>query len=406
VVARPVRTKAQSARKEQTLSFFDEGDEPRSAIRSPKPPPRRPAARSRRGTPDDRTLLFRRAGAAALVLVVLIALVLIVKTILNHQAIDGLKSYNTEVAGIVDDELVNVQPFFFHDLDGAFTSSDPAEVPTNLQQLVSTEEGYYRQAEAWSVPAQMVGAQRDFVEALGFRYQALQGIEGLMTKAIASTSDQSGAIKLIAGEMENLLTADTIYAERVKPLIQQALANAGITGETTPDSVFLPDIGWLVPATVAQRIIGDVPSSLGGNPAPGSSPGHALEGVSVESATGSTTTALTTTGINTLPYTPAGITFVLNVLNSGNVPVYGVDTEIEFSKAGLSTSCLRSTAQISKTVPGSTYNSSIVFAPSTCPDLTEFFNVVLKMKAGVVPVRGENDSANNYQTYLVEFTRS
>jgi hypothetical protein len=388
------------------LSFFDEGDEPRTAIRSPQPPPRRAPARARRGPADDRTLLMRRAGAAAIVLLILIGIVLAIKAVLNHQAIQGLKTYNSEVNAIVSEEQMNVRDQFFHDIDGAFTSSDPAEVPTNLQQLVSTEGGYYHQAQAWSVPAQMVGAQRYFVEALGFRYQALQGIEEQMTKAIASSNDQTSAIKLIAGEMENLLTSDGLYAERVLPLIQQALTNAGISGQTTQQSMFLPDIGWLAPATVAARILGDVPTSLGGTPAAGTNPGHELTGVAVQSPNGTQTTPLTSPGINTFAYTPAGITFVLSVLNSGNVKEYGVETEIYFKKAGLDTSCLKSTSQIPATVPGSSYDSSIVFAPSSCADLSDFYNVPLQMTAGVVPVSGEKLKSNNFQTFLVEFTHS
>ena len=100
------------------------------------------------------------------------------------------------------------------------------------------------------------------------------------------------------------------------------MAVAGIAGETTDASAFLPDIGWLTPQTVADRILGHVPSSLGGSSVTGT-PGHALLGVSVESASG-TTTPLSTTTANTFAYTPAGITFVLDVLNSGTLTEHGV----------------------------------------------------------------------------------
>ena len=52
--------------------------------------------------------------------------------------------------------------------------------------------------------------------------------------------------------MELLLASDVIYAERVAPLIEQALASAGITGQTVASSAFLPDVSWLVPQTVAR----------------------------------------------------------------------------------------------------------------------------------------------------------
>lgn len=386
------------------MSFFDDGDEPRTAIRSPQPPPRRPPARARRGRTDDRTLLLRRAAAAAIVLIVLIALVLAIKAILHHQAINGLKNYNGELAALVASEQ-GVRVSFFHELDGAFNSSDPAEVPTTLQQYVSQESDYYHQAQAWSVPAQMVGAQRWFVGALGLRFEALEGIEAEMKDALGLSSNQTSAIELIAGEMEKLSASDVIYADRVRPLVEQALSNAGISGASTPADAFLPDIGWLVPQTVAARILEFVPSSLspaGGAPS-GSTPGHELTGVSVQSSTG-TTTPLAPSGINSFAYTPAGITFVLSVLNSGNVEEHAVQTELEFSKVGLNTACLKSTSEIATTVPGTSYQSSIVFAPSSCPDLSEFYNVPLELTAGVVPVPGEHNKANNYLRFLVEFT--
>jgi len=328
--------------------------------------------------------------------------VLAVKAILNHQALQGLKNYNANVNQIVSQEQTGVRFPFFRQLDGAFTSSDPAEVPTNLQQILSSEAGYYHQAEGWSVPAQMVGAQRYFVETLGLRYEALEGIEAEMKDALGVSSDQGTAIKLIAGDMEKLLASDVLYADRVAPLITQALGTAGIVGETTDASTFLPDIGWLTPQTVADRILGHVPSSLGGSSVTGT-PGHALLGVSVESASG-TTTPLSSTTANTFAYTPAGVTFVLDVENSGNVTEYGVGTEVRFYKKGLDTRCLTTRSQLAQTVPTQSYNSAIVFAPTGCANVSEFFNVPLEMTAEVVPVPGEKYKANNSLSFLVEFT--
>lgn len=390
------------------MSFFDEGDDPRTAIRSPQPQPRRPPDRARRSSTDDRTLLLRRAAAAGIVLVVLIALVLGIKALLNHQAVQGLKDYNNKVASLVagpegEESLVRMP--FFQAIAGAFNSANPSQVAITIQGEVHQEQLYYQQAQGWSVPAQMVGAQRQFVQTLGLRYEALQAIAGEMTSALGSTSNQGTAINEIAGNMELLLASDVIYAERVAPLISQALSEAGITGQTVAASTFLPDISWLNPQTVAQRILGFVPTSLGGGTLPpGQSNGHELLGVSIQGTSGTTPLQSGTTTINRLPYTSAGVTFVLAVKNSGNGPVHDVQTVISFHKAGLNTSCLTSTSQIPVTEPGVSYTSSIVFAPSSCTNLTAFFNQALDMTAEVVPVRGETDKTNNFQHYLVEFT--
>jgi hypothetical protein len=394
------------------LSFFDEGDDPRTAIRSPQPQPRRPPDRGRRSSTDDRTLLLRRAAAAGIVLVVLIALVLGIKALLNHQAVQGLKDYNNKVAGLVGSgqgEQALVREPFFAAIVNAFNSANPSQVAITIQGEVHQEQLYYQEAQGWSVPAQMVGAQRQFVQTLGLRYEALQAIAAEMPSALGSTngstSDQGTAITDIAGNMQLLLASDVIYAERVAPLITQALNQAGITGQTVAASSFLPDISWLNPQTLAQRILGFVPTSLGGGTlAPGQSNGHELVGVSVQGTSGDTPLQSGTTTINRYPYTSAGVTFVLTVKNSGNGVVHDVQTEIYFHKTGLDTSCLKSTSQIPVTSPGQSYTSSIVFAPSSCTNLSAFYNQALEMTAEVVPVRGETDKANNFLHYLVEFT--
>ena len=385
------------------MSFFDEGDEPRTVIRSPQP--RRPAGRSRRSPRDDRTLLVRRGGAAAIVLIIVIGLVLGIKAILDHQALQGLKDYNGKVSQLVSAELTNVRDPFFRETVNAYNSSNPTEVPTTLQQWVQQERTDYLQAQSWSVPAQMVGAQRQFVQALGFRYEALQRIAATMSSVLGVSNDQGAQINAIAGDMEMLLTSDGIYAERVLPLIAEALANAGITGQIPPPSgPFLPDIAWIEPQTVAQRILGYIPTSLGGLPSTGSN-GHELLSVSIRGPNGTTTPLQSgATTVSSYPYTSAGFTFVLTIRNSGTGDVHGVMTSIFFHKTGLNTSCLTTPAPpIAITRPGFDYTTSIVFAPSSSC-LSPFYNQALLMTAKVDPVPGETDKTNNVQHFLIEFT--
>jgi hypothetical protein len=385
------------------LSFFDEGDEPGTQVRMPRQQPRRPQPRGRRAAIDDRTLLVRRGAAAAIILVILIAVVLIVKALLDHQAVAGLRTYDDNVNRLVQGEARTVVLPVFREIDNAFNSSNPIDVPTALQQYVSQEQSDYRTAQGWSVPAQMVGAQRWLVEAFGLRSEALAGIANDMKNALAVGAGQATAIRHIAGEMEKLLSADVIYRDRVQPLIGDALAKAGVVDAVSP-SVFLPDIGWLQPQNVANRILGYVPTSLGGPPVTGS-PGHELLSVGVQ--TGPTTvTPLSAGSLTKLPYTSAGITFVLTVLNSGTLKEHEIQTNIHFFKQGQNTSCLTSTATIPLTTPGTQYQSSILFAPANCGvNLPNFFNEGLLMTAQVETLPGETDKANNRKTFDIEFTR-
>ena len=354
-------------------------------------------------------------AAAGIVLVVLIALVLGIKALLNHQAVQGLKDYNNKVANLVDGlegEQALVRTPFFQAIGGAFNSANPSQVAITIQGEVHQEQLYYQQAQGWSVPSQMVAAQRQLVQALGLRYSALQAIAGEMTSALGSTSgstsDQGTAINEIAGNMQLLLASDVIYAERVAPLIDPGRsAKAGITGQTvSPPAPSCPTSAGSTRQTVAQRDPRLRPDlALGGGTLPaGQSNGHELLGVSVQGTSGTTPLQTGTTTINRLPYSSAGVTFVLDVKNPGNGPVHDVQTVIAFHKAGVNTSCLTSMSQIPVTEPGVSYTSSIVFAPSSCTNLNAFFNQALDLTAEVVPVRGETDKTNNFQHYLVEFT--
>lgn len=384
------------------MSFFDDGDDPRTAVRSPRPQPRRPAARSRGSRTDDRTLLVRRGAAAVIILLVLIGIVLGIKAIFDHQALAGLKTYNNEVTSLTANELSGVRDPFFRDIDNAFNSSSPIEVATALQQIASQEQTFYRQAQGWNVPAQMLGAQRWFVGALGLRSEALADIASQMQKALGVSHGQGPAITRISGDMEKLLSADVLYSDRVAPLILQALANAGVAGSPPPDA-FLPDVGWLVPQTAAQRILSYVPTSLGGTPLPsGTLVGHKLTSVGVLQPDGSVT-PLQSTNVNRLAYTTTGITFVLGFQNSGTVAEHDVGTQITFQKAGFNTSCLSRTNITRTTEAGLSYKSTILFTP-TCENLPAYLNQILAMTAEVDPVSGETDVANNKLSFDVEFT--
>jgi len=378
------------------LSFFDdEGDEPITATRASRPAPRRPSGARRRG-PDDRTLLIRRAGAALVAILVVVVIVLIVKTVIDNQATDALKTYLTKVNTLAGSEST-ARYDLFNQLDLAYNSANQIAVANDVQQEVQAVQTDYRTAQGWSVPSQMLPAQRELVSALGFRYQALRAIENTIPSALG-TGDQTAAITQLAGDMELLLTSDVIYAERVAPLIQQALTTAGITTGTVTPSAFLPDTAWVIPQTVATRILGYVPVSLGGRPQTGSN-GHELLDVTYGSGT-----ALSTSASNTIALGAQGVTFVLTVKNSGTGIVHDVLTKVHFFARGVSTSCLDRTGSIPVTSPAGTYHSTIVVSPpASC---TSFFHRALLMTAEVDPVPGETDTANNKQHFTVVFTPS
>ena len=374
------------------MSFFDEGDEPRTAVTRPRS--RRPGDAHSRSGVDDRTLLVRRAAAALVVVIIIVVAVFGVKAILNSQANQALRDYATNVDGLLSTESSQVQTFFSQ-LDNAYNASNPAAVTGNIQQSVLQEQQDYHTAEGWSVPSQMAGAQRTFVLALGLRYQGLSQIDAQVSAALGVGS-QVTAIRAITGAMELLSASDVLYTERTRPLILEALATAGVTDVTVPANSFLPDNGWLVPQTTAQRILGYVPVAFGGTAAASGAYGHELVGVSGPKG------ALTT-GANVFALGSAGVSFTLQVKNSGTAVVHGEITKITFHSASVPASCLDVRGTIPETVPAVTYPSTLVVnATSTC---SSFYNSPLTMIAEAQPLPGETDRNNNYMHFLVEFTK-
>src|SRR5205814_449515 len=62
------------------------------------------------------------------------------------------------------------------------------------------------------------------------------------------------ATKNIAADMQNFLTSDVVYSQRVAPLIKQGLDDNGVQGQTISTSKSLPSLAWLSPQTVAGSI--------------------------------------------------------------------------------------------------------------------------------------------------------
>ncbi len=384
------------------MSFFEEGDEPRTAI-GPAPP-RRPASRTgggRRPPLDDRTLLARRAGAIGIAFVVVIIVVFAVRAYLSNQETQSLKNYNNEVTTLISEQQSEVADMAFRTLDSSAGASGTGvvELATSLYEDAVTARQEATQAAGWSVPAQMAGAQGDLLLVLDLRYEALNQIQGDISAALGSNGATS-AFERIAGAMGMLYSSDVIYAVRVRPLIEQALTSAGIqvestgaggvpvSGEQVIGSQFLPNQSWLLTGYVAGKLLGNTPSTLGGAPTTGTV-GHKLTGVSVG------TTPLQPGVVNDVPYVK-GIVFTLDFANSGENPVYGVGTQITVNSAEVS--AITATGTVRETLPGQTYMSSLSL-PEAPP-----LHVTLKLVATVDAVPGEADKANNTLTYFVNFT--
>jgi len=327
-------------------------------------------------------MMVRRRIAAAVGVVLLIVIVLLVNGCLKRGKQQALENYNRGVNQIGQASESQVAKPLFTTLTGA-SSKSALDVEVQIDQLRRVAQEQAERAKGLGVPSQMTAAQRDLLLALDLREEGVAKVASLVRQALGGQA-QPASIK-IAGAMEIFLASDVIYSQRVVPLIQQALTAGGVSGQATSSSHFLPNLGWLTPATVQAKITGSSTSATGAV-APGTH-GHSLKGVSV--------------GTNTLAPSPtlnhvsggSNPTFTVMVENAGSNPETNVKVDVSVTTEGKT---LSASHLINKTEPGSTSNVDIPVNGVT-------LGAASRVTVNIEPVPGETATENNKGTYLVIF---
>jgi hypothetical protein len=372
------------------LSFFDDGEETasRPSIRAPRAPqrprPRRPQHAGGSQPLDQHTLMVRRRWAAGVGIVLLLVIVLLVNGCLKSQKAQALKDYNQSVGQIVGESDGQVSRQLFAALSGA-SGSPPKQVEQHINEYRQTAESQAQSAKNLNVPGEMAAAQRNLLLVLDLRVEGLTKVATLVRTALGGQAKQASTP--IAGDMEMFLASDVIYSQRVAPLIQQTLTADGIQGLSTATTRFLPNLGWLEPATVLSRITGQAASSSQTGQALTGHHGSALKGVAV--------------GANTLEPEPAlnhisgggNPTFTAQVEDAGEFPETNVTVNTTVTAAGKQ---FKASHVIEKTEPGKTVKVDI---PVTGVPL----GVASKIEVHVEPVPGETNHEGTKDTYLAIF---
>ncbi len=381
------------------MSFFDddEGGAPRPAAAGGRasnpgrsqPRPRRPQRAGGHPIPaaDRHTMMVRRRIAAGVGVVVLILIVLLIDGCLKSGKEEALKKYNHEAGQLVGESDQQVGQPLFAGLAGA-SSEPPLNVEQKVNELREVAQHQAEQAKRLSVPSELDAAQRYFTLTLNLREEALAKIAPLVREALGGKGKQASS--LIAGAMEIFLTSDVIYSQRVAPLIQQELAAGGVHGLNTASTQFLPNLGWLEPGTVEERLTGKSSAAAqSGQIAPGTH-GSALKGVSV----GGTELQPESTG--TVNHLSGGSspTFKVMVEDSGSNSETDVKVEVTVTAGGKQ---YKDSRTIAKAEPGVTSSVSI---PVEGVPVGAAANVVVYVQ----PVPGEANLENNKGTFLAVFS--
>jgi len=361
------------------VSFFEDEEGPPG----PRAGGRARAPRSPRsgGGVDHHTMMVRRRIAAGGGVVALIVIVLLVNGCLKSSAEEALKSYNREAGLLAQESDQQVSAPLFKTLAGAAGES-PLNVEVNVNQLRMQAQSQAARGKALSVPGAMQAAQRNLTLTLDLREEALAKIAGLVRTALGGQGKQACA--QIAGAMEMLMASDVVYSQRVAPLIQQALAAGGVQGLSTAGSRSLPNLGWLDPGTVEQRLTGKSSgASPSGQVAPGTH-GSSLTGVSVG------TSALEPEATGTVNHLATGPnpTFTVSVEDSGSNAETNVAVEVAVTAGGRQYKRVKT---IDRTEPGVT--SKVDIPLETAARVTVY----------VKPVPGETNAENNKGSYLAVF---
>ena len=388
ILPEPLRTQTFS------VSFFDDDEPPTRQAR-----PRRPSgatagattgtrARSAGGGGDDpQQLMVRRAVALGIGALILILLVVGVRGCLNTRANNALRDYNRNVEAIVNDSNDQVSARLFELLAAGGQGTNLTELQQNVNQVRVTAEEDVRRARALDVPGDVEDAQRHLLQTLTFR---AQGVERIAEELPNLEGDQSEeAASRIAGQMSAFLASDVIYASRVVPFLQEALAEREISDQPVP-SVFLPDTQWLDAAFVRRQLTGRGSGRTSAEPAPGTH-GHGLLNVSVGD------TQLTPGATNRVPAADNPV-FNLTFANQGENDEFDVSARV--SIAGGGGDPIEVVKEIDQTATGGEEIELQVPLGETPP-----VNQPVEVTTEILPVPGEVNTDNNSQTYTVIFSR-
>ena len=324
-------------------------------------------------------------------MLVLILLVVGIRACQNNAKKNSLRDYNREVAALARDSDTQVSRPFFQLLSNPGNRS-PVAIETQINQYRVVAEDLADRARDISTPDDMTDAQRQVVTALNLRAEALGAIADKMRTALGTGSQSEEAVSQIAGQMQKFLASDVLWSQRVVPLITETLSEEEVTGQTVQASRFLPDIGWLDPATVGQRLgaEGDGGSSTPTGPVAPGSHGHGLTGVSVGNVTlqpGGT--------VNRIPAS-SNPTFTVKFQNQGENDEKRVAVNVQVTGAG-SPIKVRRTVEETKAGQEASVNIPLGKSPPV--------GTPVEITVAVTPVRGEKTTDNNRQTYTAIFTR-
>jgi len=332
---------------------------------------------------DRQTLMVRRGVAAGAAVLVLFLLVLGVRSCLNSRTDRAFRDYAADVRAIVEESNNNAAGLF--ETLSRPRNAEALDVQNEVNALATDGEGLVDRAKDTDNPDELGAAQDWLVAALGFRRDATERIARLIPVALGDRGANQ-AIERIAGQGQAFLASDVIYSQRGIPALRAAYADRELE-ESFPTSQSLPDLGWLDPDTVGNRLsrIGSAERAT----TPGIH-GTGLQGVTTKPAG----TALSETGVNRIAATE-NLAFDVQVQNQGESEERDVTVSVSISN-GRKIDLEQTIARIGA---GDAQAVSVPITP------TPTTGAVSEVTVSIAAVPGERVRDNNRATYQVVFTK-
>jgi CARDB len=330
----------------------------------------------------------RQAVAIGVGILVLILLVIGIRGCLNARKEQAFKDYVTDTTDLVNRSNQQSKDLFGLLREPGNQGAVDLQNAVNAQRVES--EQIADQAKKLDHPDELNTAQRYLVDTLEFRRDGISAIADQLPTALGDQG-QEEATSAIAAQMRNFDTSDVIYSQRFYPQTQAALKDEDLLGEVeVPKSQFLPDIDWLRPNTVNDRI-SRVSGGGGNRPA---TPG--LHGTGLGTVTVKPGGVQLQQGAATEVKVSEGLAFEVQVSNQGENDEQDVTVKVSVRGGARPITVERRLDAIAQ---GETKTVTVPLADTPPTGRPATVSVVIEA------VPGEQKTDNNKGTFPVVFTR-
>jgi CARDB protein len=329
----------------------------------------------------------RRTIAGGAGLLVLVLLLFAFRGCLDARKERAIKDYDRDVAALLQ-ESGQQSKSLFDLLSSSGGQNRAVDVENNLNQLRVVSAQLVDRARGLDHPDEVAQPQRFLLETLEFRRDGLAAIADALPTALGDQDRRKGTERVTA-EMQSFLASDVIYARRFVPSLQATLQKEGLKNQVRiPSSQFLPNIEWLQPTFVSQRV-SRIRTGRGGGPA---SPGLHGDGLGTVTLGGQTLTP----GASATVKLGGSLKFEVQVLNQGQNTETDVTVHV---KVGKGQDAIDLDGSLDTIAAGETKTVTIPLTgqPPTGQNVP--------IEVSIDPVPGEQKTDNNKQTFSVIFTR-